>query len=72
MGFTDKVSRSVLHKLIKREHGGDPRTLRNWMANLEDFGFLKRVNVCVFKIELGRVEGALELAVKEGGQKKLL
>jgi len=42
------------------------------MANLEDFGFLKRVNVCVFKIELGRVEGALELAVKEGGQKKLL
>jgi len=72
MGFTDKVGKKQLHKLIKLEHGGDPRTLRNWTANLRDFGFIEVVNPFVFRIRLGRVEGALEIAVKNGSQKKLM
>ena len=71
-GFTHQVSVSVLRTVIKRDIGGDPRTVRNWIQNLEDLGMLRRVGPVVWTLELNRVEGLLELAVVKGQQQKLV
>lgn len=72
VGFTHQISRHSMKVLIKRDIGADPRTLRNWLCNLEDFGFITSVNPSVYQLDLSLVEGALELAVKNGSQKKLV
>jgi len=71
-GFTHQISVHSLNLLIKRDIGTDPRTLRNWIGNLEDFGFIKRINKGVYGLNLRLVEGALEIAVESGKQKKLV
>jgi len=72
LGFTHQITRHALAVLIKKEIGSDPRTVKNWISNLQDFGFVKRVNSRVFTLNLNLVEGALELAVRNGSQKKLM
>ena len=71
-GFTHQIGMSALKKYIMVHRGGDPRTIKNCMENLKVLGYLKQVNASVFSVELSMVEGLLEKAIKDGGQKKLV
>lgn len=71
-GFTHQISKSALKKYITVHRGGDPRTIKNCLRNLKTLGYLTQVNVGVFKVELARVEGLLEKAIRDGGQKRLV
>jgi len=70
--FTHQVGIGTLKKYITVHRGGDPRTIKNCISNLTTLEYLKQVNPSVFKVNLSRVNGLLEQAVREGGQKKLL
>jgi hypothetical protein len=71
-GFTYQVSRESLVEAITLIRGGDPRTIQNWIRNLQVLGFIEMVNPSVFKLNLVRCPEALEKAVKVQGQKKLM
>jgi len=71
-GFTHQISKSALKKYITVHRGGDPRTIKNYIDNLTTLEYLTQVNPSIFKIELARVDGLLEKAIKDGGQKKLV
>jgi len=70
-GFTNQVSRTQVEKVIVLLCGGDPRTRKNWLKNLGDLEYLRVVNASVFEMNVGKVEGLLEVVVRQG-QKKLL
>jgi len=71
-GFTHQISKSALKDFIRVYRGGDPRTFKNCIDNLRGLKYLTQVNANVFRIELARVDGLLEKAIKDGGQKKLV
>lgn len=71
-GFTHQIGKSALKKYITVHRGGDPRTIKNCTENLKTLGYLTQVNASVFDIKLAKVEGLLEKAIKDGGQKKLV
>lgn len=71
-GFTYQVSRHSLVETIILIRGGDLRTIKNWVRNLQVLGFIKMMNPNVFKLNLARCPEALEKAVKVQGQKKLM
>jgi hypothetical protein len=71
-GFTHQISKWELKKYITVFRGGDPRTIKNCIRNLMTLEYLSQVNVSVFRIELAKVNGLLEKAIKDGGQKKLV
>lgn len=71
-GFTYQVSQQFLKEAIIMLRGGDPRTVTNWMKNLHILGFIERVNLSVYKMNLAKCPEALEKVIKEKGQKKLL
>jgi hypothetical protein len=71
-GFSYQVSRHSLIEAITWIRGGDPRTIQNWIRNLQVLGFIEMVNPNVFKLQLVRCPEALEKAVKVQGQKKLM
>lgn len=71
-GFTNQVSKSSLQLAIKVIRGGDPRTVKNWTENLIQFEYLKRLNASVFQMNLTKVNGLVEMVVRERGQRKLL
>jgi len=71
-GFTHQISKSVLKKYITVFRGGDPRTIKNCIGNLTTLEYLTQVNASVFRVELSKVNGLLEKAIRDGGQKRLV
>ena len=71
-GFTHQVSMFALKKYITVFRGGDPRTIKNCIRNLTTLEYLSSVNPSVFQVNLSKVEGLLEKAIKDGGQKRLV
>lgn len=71
-GVTNQISKSSLEKFITVFRGGDPRTIRNCIRNLKTLEYVTQVNPSVFKVNLAKVNGLLEKAIKDGGQKRLL
>jgi len=71
-GFTHQVSKSVLKRYITLHRGGDPRTIKNCTENLKTLAYLTQVNASVFRVELSKVNGLLEKAIRDGGQKRLV
>lgn len=69
--FTNQATTETLEIAIKAMRGGDPRTVKNWLKNLTDFGFIKLDNVNVWSLNFSRVPEILNLIVKRG-QKKLM
>lgn len=71
-GFTHQISKSILKKYITVHRGGDPRTIKNTINNLATLEYLIQVNASVFQVDLTKVNGLLEKAIKDGGQKRLV
>lgn len=71
-GFSYQVSSQSLKEAIIMVRGGDPRTVSNWMKNLHILGFIERVNLNVYRMNLVKCPEALEKVIREKGQKKLL
>lgn len=71
-GFTNQVSKNSLELAIMSVRGADPRTLKNWTKNLIRLEYLKRLNASVFQMNLVKVNGLVEMVVRERGQRKLL
>ena len=71
-GFTHQIGMSALKEYIRVYRGGDPRTIKNAIDNLTTLEYLTRVNASVFSVELAKVNGLLEKAIKDGGQKRLV
>lgn len=71
-GFTNQVSKRSLELAITIVRGGDPRTIKNWTRNLVLLEYLTRLNPAVFQMNLTKVQGLVEMVVRERGQRKLL
>ena len=71
-GFTNQVSRKPLEMAITLLRGGDPRTVKNWIRTLTLLEYLSQINASVFQMNLVKVQGLVEMVVREGGQRKLL
>lgn len=71
IGVTNQVHRKVLEVTITRVIGGDPRTLKNWIATLERLGFIKKLNSRVYQMNVSLVPELLNVVIKSG-QKKLM
>ena len=71
-GFTNQVSKGSLEDTIRVIRGGDPRTLQNWTRNLIRLEYVKQINPSVFQMNLTKVNGLVEMVVRERGQRKLL
>jgi len=69
--FTNQASTETLEIAIKATRGGDPRTVKNWLRNLQDFGFIKTTNVNVWSLHFKETPELLSVIVKRG-QKKLM
>ena len=71
-GYTQQVSDTTLEKVIMVVRGGDPRTVKNWTNTLRALEYISPVGVRLFKLNVVKVQGLLELAVEIKGQKKLV
>lgn len=71
-GFSNQVSKRSLELAITIVRGGDPRTIKNWTRNLVRLDYLKQMNASVFQMNLVKVNGLVEMVVRERGQRKLL
>lgn len=70
-GLTNQVHQKVLEIVITQVIGQDPRTLKNWVRTLERLGFVKKLNSCVYQMNVQLVPELLNVVVKRG-QKKLM
>ena len=70
-GLTNQVHQKVLVVIITQVIGGDPRTLKNWIRNLERLGFIRKTNPFLYQMNVKEVPELLNIVVKSG-QKRLL
>ena len=71
-GFAYQVPVKEVEKAIIWIRGSDKRTLQNWKRALETLGYLERINVHLYKMNLTRCPELLHEVLHEPRQKKLM
>jgi len=69
--FVSQIDERTLGIIIKETKGGDPRTVKNWLSNLLDLGYVERLRPFLYRVNLLKVPALLNETVRQG-QTKLL